>query len=126
MSSHGMFATAINCMDGRIQLPIFHWLQDNYEVKFVDTITEPGIDKLFSNSVKVQEIKSKVLISVNKHHSNTVLVSAHHDCAGNPVSKQEHINQIKNAVSIIKSWNLNVIIIGVWINEDWNVEVVHK
>ena len=116
------FGTALNCMDGRIQLPIFHWLQDNFGINYVDTITEPGIDKLFFNSLKVHELKFKVLISVNMHKSNVVLVSAHHDCAGNPVSKSEHVNQIKKAVAVIKSWNLPVTVIGVWVNDDWQVE----
>lgn len=56
-------------MDGRIQLPIIHWLKEEYNMSYVDTITEPGIDKLFTNSAKMDEIKSKVLISVDKHGS---------------------------------------------------------
>jgi hypothetical protein len=111
-------------MDGRIQLPIIHWLQEKYNVGFVDTITEPGIDKIFSNSVKMVEIKTKVAISVNKHGSKLILVSGHHDCAGNPVSKNEHINHIKNTVKIVESWKFPVKVIGAWINDDWEVEVV--
>lgn len=95
-----MFATSISCMDGRIQIPIYQWLQTNYGVKYVDTITEPGIDKLFFDSSETEEIKSKVLISVNKHNSSVILVSGHFDCTGNPVSKEEHIEQIKNAVQL--------------------------
>lgn len=121
-----LFATAINCMDGRIQLPIFHWLKENYHVNYVDTITEPGVDKLFFNSLKVHELKFKVLISINKHGSKTVLVSGHHDCAGNPVSKEMHITQIKEAVSVIKSWRLPVSVIGVWVNENWQIEMISQ
>lgn len=116
-----MFATSICCMDGRIQIPIYQLLQTNYDVKYVDTITEPGIDKLFFDSAKTEEIKSKVLISVNKHNSSVILVSGHFDCAGNPVSKEEHTKQIKNAVSIIKSWNLSVKVVGAWIDENWQI-----
>lgn len=111
-------------MDGRIQLPIIHWLQEKYNVSYVDTITEPGMDKMFTNPSKVQEIKSKVSISVNAHGSKLVLVSAHHDCAGNPVSKKEHITQIKNAVSVIQSWKMPVKVIGAWVNEDWELEIL--
>ncbi|MEM3089507.1 MAG: hypothetical protein QXY22_02960, partial [Candidatus Nitrosotenuis sp.] len=112
----------ISCMDGRIQLPIIHWLQEKYNVDFVDTITEPGIDKLFSNSAKMEEIKAKVSISVNKHGSKLILVSGHHDCAGNPVSKNEHVSHIKNTVKIVESWKLPVKIIGAWVNDDWEIE----
>jgi hypothetical protein len=113
-------------MDGRIQTPVFDWLKENHNADYVDTITEPGVDKLFSDMSKVEELKSKALISVNKHGSKTILVSGHHDCAGNPVSKDEHISQIKNAVSVIESWKLPVSVIGVWVNEDWRIEPVSK
>jgi microsomal dipeptidase-like Zn-dependent dipeptidase len=111
-------------MDGRIQLPIIHWLKEKYNVSFVDVITEPGIDKLFSNTDKIKDIKSKVLISVNKHGSKLVMISGHHDCAGNPVSKLEHVDQIKNAMSVIESWKLPIKIIGAWVNENWELEIL--
>lgn len=111
-------------MDGRIQLPIIHWLKENYDVSFVDTITEPGIDKLFTNIDKIKEIKSKALISVNKHGSKLVMVSGHDDCAGNPVSKSEHVDQIKHAVSVIESWKLPIKIIGAWVNQNLELEIL--
>ncbi|MGI0003888.1 MAG: carbonic anhydrase, partial [Candidatus Nitrosotenuis sp.] len=115
----GKFCTSICCIDGRIQLPIIHWLKEKYNVSYVDTITEPGVDKLFSIANKIEEIKSKVSISVNAHGSKLIMISGHHDCAGNPVSKKEHIAQIKNAISAIQSWRLPVKVIGAWVNEDW-------
>ncbi|WP_320412438.1 carbonic anhydrase [Candidatus Nitrosotenuis uzonensis] len=122
MPPSNKFCTSISCMDGRIQLPIIHWLQEKYNVDFIDTITEPGVDKLFSNSTKMEEIKAKVSISVNKHGSKLILVSGHHDCAGNPVSKNEHVNHIKNTVKIVESWKLPVKVIGAWVNDDWEIE----
>ncbi|MEM3064998.1 MAG: hypothetical protein QW177_06460 [Candidatus Nitrosotenuis sp.] len=124
MARSDKFCTSISCMDGRIQLPIIHWLQEKYNVGFVDTITEPGVDKLFSNPSKMEEIKAKVAISVNKHGSSLILVSGHHDCAGNPVSKSEHIVHIKNTLKAVESWKFPVKVVGAWINEDWDVEVV--
>jgi hypothetical protein len=74
---------------------------------------------------QVESIKSRVLISVNAHGSETILIAAHDDCAGNPVSKEEHIKQVKDCVKILRSWKLPVkTIIGVWINEKWAVEIV--
>lgn len=113
-------------MDGRIQLPIIHWLKEQYGFSFVDTITEPGIDKLFSNIDKVREIKLEILFSVEKHNSKLIVVSGHHDCTENPVSKSIHQTQIKNNIKIIQSWNIPVKIIGIWINEDWEVELVEN
>jgi hypothetical protein len=111
-------------MDGRIQLPIIHWLKENHDVSFVDTITEPGIEKLFTNVDKINEIKFKALVSVNKHGSKLVMVSGHNDCAGNPVSKSEHIDQIKHAVSVIESWKLPIKVIGAWVNQNWELEIL--
>lgn len=109
-------------MDGRIQLPIAHWLKENYRVEYIDTITEPGIDRLFSSPEDTERIKSKTMISVNAHGSHLVVVSGHHDCAGNPVSKKEHIAQIRNGVSVMRSWGLPIKVLGLWINKDWEVE----
>ena len=120
------FATAINCIDGRVQVPVSNWLKRSYSVSYVDTITEPGVDRLFSetNMDKIQQLKSKVIMSRNAHGSNIVVVSGHYDCAGNPVTKSDHVNHIKKATKIIQSWNLSVKVIGVWVNENWEVEVV--
>ena len=123
----GKFGTAINCMDGRAQLPINNWLKQKYSLNYIDTITEPGPDKMLTQGKpeQVESIKSRVLISVTAHGSETILIAAHDDCAGNPVSKEEHIKQVKDCVRILRSWKLPVkTIIGVWINENWTVEIV--
>jgi carbonic anhydrase len=72
----------------------------------------------------MQEIKSKVSISVNAHGSKLILVSGHHDCAGNPVSEKEHVEYIKNTMKAIESWKLPVKVIGAWVNEDWELEIL--
>lgn len=35
------FATAINCIDGRTQLPVIEWARKKYGVDYVDMITKP-------------------------------------------------------------------------------------
>lgn len=117
------FATAINCMDGRTQEPIISWAKKTFEVDYVDAITEPGPDKILAegSDTLVESIKNRVMISVNKHGSQNVIVVSHHDCAGNPVSKKEHLEQLKKSVDVISSWELGVKIIGVWIGKDWKV-----
>lgn len=117
------FATAINCMDGRTQEPIIYWAKKTFEVDYVDAITEPGPDKILAegSDTLVESIKNRVMISVNKHGSQNVIVVSHHDCAGNPVSKKEHLEQLKKSVDVISSWELGVKIIGVWIGEDRKV-----
>ena len=84
---NGKFATSITCMDGRIQIPIIEWIKKNYDVDFVDTITEPGVDKKISEDSVFKSIKTKAEISINAHKSSMIFVSGHYDCAGNPVSR---------------------------------------
>ena len=120
----GKFATSISCMDGRIQIPISQWIKENYSVDFVDTITEPGVDKVISGNSDLDSIKTKIGISINAHKSKLVVVSGHYDCAANPVSDDEHIDLIKKDIEIISSWNLGVDIVGIWVDGSWKVNLV--
>lgn len=120
----GKFATSVSCMDGRIQIPLTNWIKENFSVDYVDTITEPGIDKLVADNTDLESIKTKVGISINKHESELIVVSGHYDCAGNPVSNEEHINQIKKGIEVISSWNLGVKVVGVWVDDTWKINTV--
>ena len=124
--AEGKFATSITCMDGRIQIPLANWIKENYSVDYVDAITEPGVDKKVAENQDLDSIKTKVGISINAHKSELIVVSGHYDCAGNPVSKEEHIEQIKKSLDTIKSWNYESKIVGIWINENWQVEQVNS
>ena len=120
----GKFATSVSCMDGRIQIPLTNWIKENFSVDYVDTITEPGIDKLVADNTDFESIKTKVGISINKHESELIVVSGHYDCAGNPVSNEEHITQIKKGIEVISSWNLGVKVVGVWVDDTWKINTV--
>ena len=118
--SNGEFATAINCMDGRTQLPVFEYLKDNFAVDFVDMITEPGPNKILADDkdkTLVNSIRRRVEISVNKHQSKIIAVVGHYDCAGNPADKDEQEKQISIAINRIKQWNLGVELIGLWVDQ---------
>ncbi len=118
------FATAINCMDGRTQKPVAEWVQSNYLVEYVDMITEPGCDKVLSgeNITLINQIKSKVEISVKAHKSSLVVVAGHYDCAANLVTKDVHVIQIQKAVTTVKSWELPIQVAGLWVNDKWEIE----
>lgn len=121
------FVTAINCIDGRVQEPVAEYLKKNFSADFVDTITHPGTDKFFVEQDKqyIEELKEELTISVNAHKSSVVAITGHHECAANPVSREEHYQEIQRAVEIIKSWDLNLnTVIGLYVNEDWEVEKV--
>ena len=122
--AEGKFATSVSCMDGRIQIPLTKWIKDNHSIDFVDVITEPGIDRMVAENLDLESIKNKVGISINAHKSELIVVSGHYDCAGNPVSDEEHISQIRKGVEVISSWGLNVKVVGIWVDDSWNVKVL--
>jgi carbonic anhydrase len=124
-SPRDKFATAITCIDGRVQQPIVDWMKLHTNVHYVDLITEPGPDKLVSSeSPAVDEVVRKVSFSIHHHASTVVALTGHHDCAANAGDKDDHIEQILAGIRVLLSYNLNVRILGLWLSE-WNsVELV--
>ncbi|KAF6249683.1 MAG: hypothetical protein QQN58_04450 [Nitrosopumilus sp.] len=120
----GKFATSVSCIDGRIQIPLAKWIKENYSVDYVDTITEPGVDKTITENSVFESIKTKVSISINAHKSELIVLSGHYDCAANQVSNEEHIELIKKGIGVISSWNLGAKVIGVWVDDSWNVNTI--
>lgn len=117
-------ATCLNCMDGRVQLPVLQWIKKNYPVDFVDVITEAGMDNVLSNQKDISEVLRSITISVNVNRSTRLFVVGHYDCRGNPVEEGVHRRQIKNAVSRLKGHWPSHEIVGLWVNKDWQVEVI--
>jgi hypothetical protein len=121
------FGTAINCMDGRVQIPVIEWLKKQYGVDYVDMITEPGPERLLAeckDRKSIESIQKRLEISVTRHNSKLVAIAGHRDCAGNPADKETQLKQISNAVKIVESWNLEVRVIGLWVDERWEVQKV--
>lgn len=121
------FAAAINCIDGRTQKPVIEFIINKFNVHHVDLITEPGPDKVLSENKYIdiiESVKRRTLVSVEKHMSKIVVIAGHHDCSANPVDKEEHFNQIKQAAQSIKEWNLKVDVHGIWVDENWKALLV--
>ena len=121
------FCTAINCMDGRTQLPVINYLLDKYNTSFVDSITEPGPVLILAEQQNPEAVKSilrRVDISVNKHKSKAIAIVAHHDCAGNPDSKDNQLKQLEVAVKFIAAKYPDTEVIGLWVGENWQVEKI--
>lgn len=120
------FATAINCIDGRAQLPVIHWLCETFRVDYVDLVTEPGADGVLAR-LRVDallSIKSRTRLSVDAHASEVISVTGHHDCRANSVSAEQHLRDIKAGVEVVKSWRLPAPVVGLWVDEAWKVVVV--
>lgn len=120
------FVTAINCMDGRVQEPVINWMKKTYTANYVDMITEAGPNKILLYGPKelVESIKERVKISHERHGSEVIAIAGHFDCAGHPISREKKIGKIKHSVELIKSWGFPMTVIGIYINEQWEVEVV--
>ena len=122
----GTFAAAINCIDGRTQHAVIAWMVRNLGVQYVDLITEPGPEKMLTQGTpdQIEDIKRKVAVSVNAHHSPVVALAAHHDCAGNPVADADHQAQVRQGAQVIAGWGMGVRVLGLWVNDAWQVEQV--
>jgi beta-galactosidase beta subunit len=121
------FATLVNCMDGRVQIPAIQYIKEKYNVLYVDVITLPGPDKVLAENnekEKIELIKRYIDISISKHGSKLIGIAGHYDCAGNPVDEKTHIEHIKKAISFLKSLYPEIEIIGLWINKEWRVKEI--
>ena len=114
-------------MDGRVQEPVCAWMRNRFGVDYVDTITEAGPVKILAENADdtaVQSIRRRVDISVGKHGSRVVALVAHHDCAGNPVDKEQQMQQLTLGIDTIVDWGFHVDVLGLWVDEDWRVHPV--
>lgn len=111
-------------MDGRTQIPVSNYLKKKYNVEYVDTITEPGPNKILAegtNEALLNSILQRLKISIDKHQSVGIAIVGHHDCAGNPVGKKDQLEHIKEAIQFLKSRATQLDIIGLWVDENWKV-----
>ncbi|MBI4216643.1 MAG: hypothetical protein HY687_04560 [Chloroflexi bacterium] len=125
-AQRGRFATAINCIDGRVQGPVLEWMKEHLGVDYIDKVTEPGPDKALTQGTAgvVEAIRQKVQVSISAHGSRAIAIVGHYDCAANPVSREEHLRQIRECIGVIASWGFPARILGLWVNEQWQVEHV--
>ncbi len=100
------FFTSVGCMDGRVQKAVNRYASLMYGAEYADTVTKAGLDGIFSKKdVDLQvydAVKSMLLVSVDKHHSYGIVVHGHEECAGNPVSHEQHKQDIKQSVATVK------------------------
>ena len=121
------FATAINCIDGRTQLPVIDYLKSRFGVDYVDIITEPAPAKIIveaKSDSKLDSIQQRLRISQEKHGSKHLAVVAHQDCAGNPVGKDIQLEQVRRSLRTIQSWGFKGALLGLWVDENWMIQEV--
>jgi len=121
------FCTVINCMDGRVQIPVIQYLMKKFNADYVDSITEAGPNRILfegKNISAIEAILKKIRISVEKHYSVGIAITGHYDCAGNPASEKDQIRHIKKSIDFLKNEFGNIEILGLWVDKNWKVHPV--
>ncbi|MFO7934001.1 MAG: carbonic anhydrase [Bacteroidales bacterium] len=120
------FGTVINCMDGRVQLPVLRYLKDHYEIDFFDSVTEAGPIRILTErkeQCRLTALKEQIRVSMEAHQSRFIAVVGHHDCAGNPADRTMQEQQIERALQILKkSYGKAITYVGLYVNDRWQVE----
>lgn len=99
------FCTVINCMDGRMQLPVIKFLQKRFHAAHVDSINAPGPNLILAQGedlTTIDFLMRCVEISVDKHGSTSIAIVGHEDCAGNPAGKAEQFVHLRLAYDRVK------------------------
>jgi len=121
------FGTAINCMDGRVQLPVIDYLKKRFGVRYVDIISEPGPNLILAKQTDrnaVASILKRVELSVLTHQSKGIAVVGHEDCAGNPGDKEQQILHLREAVRILGQSYWSIEIVALWVDLKGRVEEI--
>ncbi len=99
-----LFVARIGCMDGREAEAVRTYVKEHRLADFVDTIDDPGMVKRIvdGDGRALEKLEERLPITIEKHGSSLVIVSGHAECAGNPVSPEEHKTHILAATDIVR------------------------
>jgi hypothetical protein len=114
-------------MDGRVQIPVIDYLRSRFKADYVDTISEPGPNRILADgtdAAAIASIERRLRISVDRHHSVGIAVVGHHDCAGNPTPEAEQRQHTLAALRTIRKTFTGVPVIGLWVDDAWTVSEV--
>jgi carbonic anhydrase len=118
-------AVCLNCIDGRVQIPVIHWIKQHCQVDHVDMVTEPGMNGLLANEDHpIESIIKKLRLSIDNNNARVIVIVGHYDCRGNPVIEALHREQIRLAVERVQKAFGAFDLIGLWVNEKWKAERV--
>lgn len=121
------FCTAINCMDGRVQIPVINYLKEYFKVKYVDSITFAGPNRILAEHTNIgyiEAIMKRLEISVKHHGSIGIAIIGHYDCAGNPATKDEQNIHTQEAIEFLKNKYQDIEIIGLWVDKSLNINKI--
>lgn len=120
------FAVRIGCIDGRTHEAVIDFVKKKFKVNHVDMVTHPGAIKILNNFWSFfarRRLKKSVFVSRTKHESEILIISAHYECAGNPVSPNVQQEQLKKGFELVQKWGFKTVV-AIWVNHNWQVEVI--
>lgn len=120
------FATALSCIDGRIQRPVNDFLLAEFGVTHLDTVTRAGIIKYLTSAYDpaTTGIVADLDASVRAHSSKHLALVAHRDCAGNPVDDGTQLSQLEDGVAHFRRRYPELSVVGVWVDTGKTVELL--
>ncbi len=121
------FCTAVNCIDGRAQLPVINYLRTRFSVEYVDSVTEPGVNRILAEhggGERAACVLRRLEVSMDRHDSRQVAVVGHHDCAANPSGRPSQEQHVRAAVRLLRERYGHAEVIGLWVDEHHQVAEV--
>lgn len=119
------FATALSCIDGRIQRPVIDFLLGEFDVTYVDTVTRAGMVKYLTSSY--DPVTAGIVVdldaSIRAHSSKALALVAHSDCAGNPIDDESQLRQLDDGVAHFRRRYPELDVVGVWVDTGRNIEL---
>lgn len=122
-------ATTLNSADARVQAAVTAWMCEHAGVQTIDQVVEPGVDRILATGQGEQltELRDRVFSSKYSQDSGIIAIVGHYHCAENDVKcQQARRAQIHRAMSRVAQWRMPSHVIGLWLDEDWQVEVVDE
>jgi len=122
------FCAAINCLDGRTQLPVINFLMRRFNVKYVDMLTDVGPLGILTNapdSPRAQLFIERVNTVIRFHDIKELAITGHWDCRGNPVPKEQQLEQQRQVILRYRDIFPQLTIIGLWVTEAGDVEEIN-
>ncbi|RMF59193.1 MAG: hypothetical protein D6748_06965 [Calditrichaeota bacterium] len=121
------FCTVINCIDGRIQIPVIEYLQQRFNALYVDSITVPAPNLILAeqkDKLVIEQIMDRISISIDIHNSVGMSIVAHHDCARNPSPRVQQLIHLEKSLNFLTS-RFELPVIALWVDENWQVHEIN-
>lgn len=117
MSTEHTNAVVFMCSDGRLhhgKVNSAETIREYLSVDYTYLIAIPGPDGILTRGSAAEQEAASSQFNLLKEAKSPVVVAVvgHCNCAGNPVSDDEHRNDIKEAVNIIRDWGYQGEIVG--------------